>query len=151
MPPVFDRECASDESFPVLLFDGDCGLCQRVVRLLLRLDRAGRLYFSALQSPSAQGFLRAHGLPTKDFDSLVFVPDWGHRSEPEFLLRTDGAIAALRACGGRGRALAALIAIWPKTWRDAGYRVIGRWRYRLFGPWRPRPLPCAEWAARFLN
>jgi predicted DCC family thiol-disulfide oxidoreductase YuxK len=150
MRPPLDEDVAADESFSVLLFDGHCGLCQQLVRLLLRLDRNGRLHFSPLQGAAGQTYLRAQGLPTEDFDSLVFVPDWSRRSQPEFLLRTDGAIAALRACGGPGRALAALIAVWPQTWRDAGYRVIGHSRYRLFGAWRPRPLPRAEWAKRFL-
>jgi len=35
--------------------------------------------------------------------------------------------------------------------RDAGYRLIARWRYRLFGPWRACPLPQREWAQRFLD
>src|SRR5512140_2976539 len=98
---------------PVLLFDGECGLCHRVVRLLLRLDREARLRFAPLQGPSAQAFLRTHGLPAADFDSLVFVPDWARRDSPEFKLRTAGAIAALRVCGGAGRVLADGLAIFP--------------------------------------
>jgi predicted DCC family thiol-disulfide oxidoreductase YuxK len=143
-------EASGAGGFPVLLFDGDCGLCNRLVRLLLRLDRTRRLHFAPLQGPSAQAYLQAHGLPTKDFESLVFVTDWMNRRLPNFLLRTDGALAALRACGRLGAVLAVPIAIWPRRWRDAGYRVIGHWRYRLFGPWRPRPLARAEWAERFL-
>lgn len=134
---------------PVLLFDGACGLCQRVVRLLLRLDRRGRLRFAPLQGGAAQAYLRAHGLPTEDFDSLVFVPDWARRERAEFLVRTDGALAALRAVGGVGRVLA-WGGVLPRVWRDAGYRWVARWRHRIFGGWRARPLARAEWAARFL-
>ncbi len=136
---------------PVLLFDGECGLCNRVVRLMLRLDRQGVLRFASLQSPEAQAFLAARGLPVADFDSLVFVPDWAGRLRGEFFLRTDGAIGALRVCGGKGRALAALLALWPRSWRDAGYRLIARWRYQIFGEWRACPLPRPEWRARFLT
>lgn len=134
---------------PVLLFDGECGLCHRMVRLLLRLDRAGRLRYAPLQGSAAQAYLRSHGLPTEDFDSLVFVPDWARRDRREFLLRTDGVLAALRAVGGAGRALAVLRLV-PRGWRDALYRGVARTRYRVFGPWRPRPLARPEWAARFL-
>ena len=87
---------------PVLLFDGECGLCQRIVRVLLRLDRAGRLRYAPLQGAAARDFLVRHGLPTADFDSLVFVPDWSQRDRPDFSRRTDGAIAALRTCGAIG-------------------------------------------------
>lgn len=146
------RPTQDSGSGPVLLFDGECGLCQRLVRGLLRLDRAGRLRFAPLQGPSAQKFLRAHGLPTEDFDTLVYVPDGSRPTQPEFLLRTAGAIAALRATGARGaRLLAAFVAIFPARLRDAVYRAIGHWRYRVFGPWRPRPFARAEWAARFLD
>ncbi len=140
----------SDAPVPVLLFDGECGLCNRVVRLLLRLDREGRLRFAPLQGPPAQGYLRAHGLPTEDFDTLVFVRDWNHRDEPNYLLRTAGVVASLRVAGGFGRMLATLLMIVPARLRDAAYRAVGHSRYRLFGPWKPRPLPRAEWAARFL-
>ena len=136
---------------PVLLFDGECGLCNRIVRLLLRLDRVGRLTYAPLQGSAAQAYLRMVGLPTQDFDSLVFVRDWGRREEKALLLRTDGAIAALRAVGGVARWLAGLLAVFPAGWRDAGYLMVARWRYRIFGEWHARPFARAEWAARFLE
>jgi predicted DCC family thiol-disulfide oxidoreductase YuxK len=135
---------------PMLLFDGECGLCNRVVRLLLRLDRHARLRFAPLQGPSAQAYLRGQGLPTEDFDSLVFIPDWNDQARSGYLLRTDGVLAACRAVGGVGRVLA-WTAVLPRGWRDAAYRFIARWRYRLFGTWVPTPLARPEWAERFLN
>lgn len=143
---------AAAEAAPVLFFDGDCGLCNRLVRLLLRFDRRERLRFAPLQGGAAQAYLRAHGLPTVDFDTLTFVPDWNRRERPEFLLRTAGVVAALRTTGnGFARVLAALLAIIPNAIRDAGYRVVARIRYWIFGPWRPRPLARLEWAERFLD
>ena len=136
---------------PVLLFDGECGLCNRIVRGLLRLDGEGRLRFAPLQGAAAQAYLRAQGLPMEDFDSLVFVPDWTRQTRGEFSLRTDGAIAALRTGGAGSRALAAVLAVFPAAWRDAAYRLVARWRHRIFGPWRPRPLARAEWARRFIG
>lgn len=135
---------------PVLLFDGTCGLCNRCVRLLLRLDRRGRLHFAPLQSGPAQAYLRAQGLPTEDFDSLVFVPDWSHPAPGAYRRRTDGVVAALRAGGGAGAALGTVLGWVPATWRDAAYRLVARWRYRIWGEWRPRPLARSEWARRFL-
>ncbi|MDB6094914.1 MAG: hypothetical protein JWM32_2476 [Verrucomicrobia bacterium] len=140
----------SPPAAPVLLFDGECGLCNRVVRLLLRLDAGGRLKYAPLQGRAAQGYLRAHGLPTEDFDSLVFVPDWNHPTKHEYLLRTEGALAALRACGALGEEFAALLGAIPARWRDRLYRLVAKWRYRIFGEWKPRPLPRPEWAERFL-
>ena len=136
---------------PVLLYDGTCGLCNRVVRLLLRLDDREVLRFAPLQGPAAQEFLQAHGLPTDNFDTLVFVPDWSRRDAPDFLLRTAGVIAALRQCGGGGRLLADALAILPTALRDAGYRLVARARYKIFGPWRGGALPRPEWTMRFFD
>ncbi|MEO6873502.1 MAG: DCC1-like thiol-disulfide oxidoreductase family protein [Opitutaceae bacterium] len=135
---------------PVLLYDGECGLCNRVVRLLLRLDSAERIRFAPLQGPAAQAYLRAQGLPVEDFDSLVFVPDWDRRTPQDYLLRTDGVIAALRGSGAVGAELAAVLAVFPTAARDAGYRLVARWRYRIFGGWKPQPLARPEWAERFI-
>lgn len=134
---------------PVLLFDGECGLCQRVIRIMMALDRRGRLRYAPLQGPAAQAFLRARGLPVADFDSLVFVPDWDRRDSVDYALRSDGVIRALQAIGGVGRLLAWGRVV-PAGWRDAAYRQVARWRYRMFGPWRGgRPLR-AKHAARLL-
>ncbi len=136
---------------PVLLFDGECGLCNRVVRLLLRIDRRGTLRFAPLQGPPAQAFLRAHGMQAGDFSTIVFVPDWGRRERTDFLIRTAGVIAALRAAGGAGRPLAFALSLFPPSLRDWGYGLVARWRHRAFGPWRACPLPRPEMAARFIN
>lgn len=132
---------------PVLFFDGECGLCTRLVRVLLRLDRKGRLRFAPLQGPTAQSYLRGHGLPTEDFASLVFAPDWP-RSEALPALRTDGAIASLRASGRSG--WARLASFFPRRLRNALYRVVARNRLRLFphGPVNPAADP--RDAGRFL-
>jgi predicted DCC family thiol-disulfide oxidoreductase YuxK len=135
---------------PVLFFDGECGLCYRVVLWLMWRDGRGVLRFAPLQGVTAQAYLRVHGLPTEDFDSLVYVPDWAARERREFLLRTDGALAAARAVGGWG-AVVAWARVLPRAWRDGVYRVIARWRYRIWGEWTPRPFARPEWAARFLT
>lgn len=135
---------------PVLLFDGECGLCNGVVRFLLRQDTAARLHFAPLQSGPAQEYLRAQGLPTADFDSLVFVRDWNQPAHGAFLLRTDGALAACAEVGGLAGALAGFRVL-PAWFRDACYRLVARWRYRLFGVYRPTPLPNPAWEKQFLS
>lgn len=134
---------------PVLLYDGECGLCNAVVRFLLRRDRAARLRFAALQSAPAQAYLAARGLPTVDFDTLVLVPDWRRPESGAPLLRTDGALAALDLLGGGWRVVAKLRVL-PHCLRDPFYKLVARTRYALFGQYRPTPLPNPAWAERFL-
>jgi predicted DCC family thiol-disulfide oxidoreductase YuxK len=138
-----------DQPVPVLLYDGTCGLCNAVVRLMLRHDPGGRMHFAPLQSAPAQEYLRLQGLPTDNFDSMVFVPDWGNQALGAYLLRTDGALAAFAQLGGSLRALSWLRII-PTFMRDAVYRLIARTRFALFGEYKKKPLPDPSWEKRFL-
>jgi predicted DCC family thiol-disulfide oxidoreductase YuxK len=134
---------------PVLLYDGECGLCNWIVRRLLATDRAGRLSYAPLQSAPGQAYLRDQGLPTADFDSLVFVPDWDAPVFGASLLRTDGALAAAAVVGGGWRALTWL-RVFPSWMRDPFYKLVARTRYALFGKYRGRPLAEIGPRGRFL-
>ena len=136
---------------PVLLYDGTCGLCNRSVRFLMRMDRHGRIKYAALQSEPAQAYLRSQGLPTDDFDSMVFVPDWSQPERGDYLLRTSGVVAALKVCGGFAKAMGTILGVIPTSWRDAGYKVIARWRYQIWGEWEACPMPKKEWTKRFFG
>ncbi len=139
----------SDPRLPVLLYDGECGLCNGVVLFMLRRDPRGRLHFAPLQSEPAQAYLREQGLPTADFGSLVFVPDWNDRRRGDYLLRTDGALAAFAELDGAWRTLS-LLRVVPRILRDAAYKVVSKTRYAIFGTYKPKPLPDPAWEKRFL-
>jgi len=139
----------TDQRLPVLLYDGECGLCNWVVRFLLRRDRGARLHFAPLQSAPAQEYLKSKGLPESDFGSLVFVPDWKNPALGAPMLRTTGALAALAELGGAWRVVSWLRAL-PAFMRDPFYVVVSRTRYALFGKYKPAPLPDPAWEKRFL-
>ncbi len=133
---------------PLLLFDGECGLCNAVVRFLLRRDQAARLRFAPLQSEAGQATLRRLGLPTADFDSMVFLPAAAGQA---YRLRSDGVAAVLQELPGGWVRLGRWFGKVPAPVRDFGYKVVARTRYALFGPYVPRPLERPEWAERFLS
>ena len=134
----------------MLLYDGECSLCNGVVRFMLRHDAKGRIRFASLQSGPGRDFLRAQGLPTDSFDSLVFVPDWGSQARGAFLLRTSGALAAFAELDRPWRAVSWLRLV-PAFLRDPIYKLISRTRTALFGKYRPRPLSDPAWEKRFLS
>ena len=119
------------DSGPVLLFDGECGLCVRCVRLLANADRQRRLRYAPLLGGAAQEFLRDRGLPTEDFESIIFVPDWSRRLVVSPLVRTDALCAAVAVTSG-WLAMGQWLRFLPRKGRDAAYRCVARGRRRLF-------------------
>jgi|SaaInlLV_10m_DNA_1039704.scaffolds.fasta_scaffold30094_3 predicted DCC family thiol-disulfide oxidoreductase YuxK len=132
---------------PVLLFDGECGLCQALMGFVLRRDRSGRIKVAALQGKAGQTLLQRAELPTEDFDSLVFFPEV---SRNDVLLRTDGVVAVFSEISGGWRKVGRFLGIFPRGFRDGGYRVIAKSRRRIFGNPRPKGLSDAAWADRIL-
>ena len=92
---------------PVVLYDGVCGLCNRLVRFILRRDPAGLFQFASLQSALAAGILARHGADAGDLDTVYVVVNRGRGAE-ELLARSEAAIfilmhlgaAELRSAGG---------------------------------------------------
>jgi predicted DCC family thiol-disulfide oxidoreductase YuxK len=134
---------------PVLLYDGTCGLCNGVVRLLIRRDHRARLHFAALQGEAGQGFLRSKGLATDSFDSLVFVANWNSANRKDFSLRTTGVLRVCDEIGGPIKLLGWL-RIFPEWLRDPFYRLVAKTRYALFGEYKAVAFTDPDWKRRFL-
>lgn len=137
-----------DSASPLLLFDGECGLCQALMRFVLRRDRNGRIKVATLQGGTGQTLLRRAGLPTEDFDSLVFFPEVARN---RILLRTDGVVAVLRELPGGWQTVGRMLGALPPRFRDGSYRIIAKSRRRIFGDPRPDGLNDPAWADRILS
>jgi predicted DCC family thiol-disulfide oxidoreductase YuxK len=140
MPPAPDT--------PVLLYDGDCGLCAGSVQFLLRHEpphRRAALRFAPLQGDYAAQ-VRAHHPELIGVDSVVWV-DPANLAAP-VRVRSDAALQALTHLGGAWALLAALGRVVPRMVRDAVYDRIARHRLSLAAPRCLLPTP--EERARFL-
>ena len=133
----------------VVLYDGVCGLCNGLVRFVLPRDRAGRFRFAALQSPAAHAILARHGQDAAALDTVyVAVPD--PRGGERLLAKSRAVLHLLRGLGAPWSA-AVLAAPLPTRLLDAGYDLVARHRYRIFGRSEACPLPRPEWRDRFLD
>jgi predicted DCC family thiol-disulfide oxidoreductase YuxK len=136
----------------LVIFDGHCGLCNRSVRWCLRRDRGDRMRFVASESPKVAALLARHGIEGAGAivpDSMVVVRDAGGADERS-LVRSEATLALLSELP-RPWPLVAAVARWvPRAVRDAAYRLIARWRFRIWGRLESCPLPTAEERGRFL-
>ena len=118
-------------SKPIVLFDGVCGLCNRLVQFLLRRDRHDRLRFASLQSEFAQTVLPRHDLNPLDLDTVHVIVN-SEKPDEHVLSRSDAIICAVRQLGGVWQ-LIAVGKLLPRSFRDALYALVARNRYSVFG------------------
>ena len=133
----------------LVLYDGVCGLCDRFVQFLLRIDRRDQLRFAALQGSIGTKILKQYGRTASALSTVMVVADYGSKTQ-HLLDRSDAALFALSSTGGVYRVTRAFRLV-PRFIRDAVYRVIARWRYRLFGRFDACPMPSPKTRAKFLD
>ena len=134
----------------ILLYDGFCGLCDRLTQFILRRDRNGAFQFAPLQSPSAARILARHGANPTNLDTVYVVVNYNQPDE-SLLRRSDAILFVLEPLGGVWRLTGRVFARLPRPLRDWAYRVVARNRYRVFGRYDSCPVPSPAARGRFLD
>lgn len=142
----------------LVIFDGHCGYCNRAVRWFLRRDRDDCLRFVASESPTVAEFLTSYGISETDrglgsstiSPSTILVVRHPGRGDEQVLVRSEAALAMLGALPSPWPAVAAVMKVIPRPVRDLGYRLVARYRYRIWGRLETCPIPTAEERSRFL-
>src|SRR5258705_6651142 len=135
---------------PIVLYDGVCGLCNRLVQFLLRHDKHDRLRFASLQSAFAAKVLGRHGIDPGDLDTVHVVENYEQAGE-QVLNRSDAILRAGHELGGIWTVAATIGKILPRALRDLTYRFVARNRYRVFGKYDTCMLPEPQHRGKFLD
>ena len=137
----------------LVIFDGRCVLCNGAVRWFLRRDRRDRLRFATSESVDVAALLARHGMRLSDAragpDTILVVRKFNDPAE-EIQLRSNAALAMLCELPQPWPAVVAALRLIPRPVRDFGYRLVARWRTRIWGRLESCPLPTAEERGRFL-
>ena len=133
----------------IVLYDGVCGLCNRLVQFLLRRDKHDRFRFAPLQSKFASSLLKKHGIDAADLDSISVVADYGLASEKAFA-KSDAVLRATWELGGIWR-MGEVGRLVPRSLRDWLYDRVARNRYRMFGKYETCPIPRPEQRKKFID
>lgn len=131
----------------LVLYDGVCGLCNRTVRFLLRIDGDAVLCFAPLQGATARRVRDRVGFDD-DLSTMVYVREFNLTGERAFF-RSDAVLTALADVGGVWW-LVSILRLVPRPLRDTLYRHLVRHRYEWFGRHDSCPAPPSEARARFL-
>ncbi len=134
---------------PIVLYDGICGLCNRLVQFLLKRDVRDRFRFASLQSDFAESLLRRHGIDGIDLDTVYVVVDHGLGNEL-LLARSDAVLHVLGELGGVW-SVSRLGRMVPRLVRNGIYDLVARNRYRIFGKYDSCLLPEKRHQRKFLD
>ena len=138
-----------EQSRLVILYDGVCGLCNRLNQFVLKRDHHDSFRFASLQSEFAANVLKRHGCNPNDLDTLYVIVGQGEPSQ-HLLSKSNAAIAILRRIGGVW-AMAAGLKILPAFLRDKAYDVVAHHRYRIFGKLDACLIPEQRDRAKFIE
>ena len=127
---------------PVVLYDGECGLCNRSVKFLLKRDQS-QLWYAPLQGETAAALRARHPEIPQTLESVVLVDrDRVHLRSKAFLYGAKYLTRPWR-WGYYLRWLPAFLL-------DLFYRFIARIRYRVWGKFDTCQLPTQDQRAHLL-
>jgi predicted DCC family thiol-disulfide oxidoreductase YuxK len=130
VPPATQRLPAR-EGPHLVLYDGVCGFCSRLVRFLLRHDRRRVFRFASLQSQVGRSAVAGVGGDPDELSTLYVTADYQTAASRTFA-RSDAALFIARTLGWPWRT-AQVFRVVPRWIRDRVYDAVARRRYRLFG------------------
>ena len=133
----------------LVLYDGVCGLCGRLLQFLLRHDQHRVFRFASLQSAVGRSIVEQSGGNPAELASFYVVADY-HTAASRVFTRSDAALFAAGALGWPWK-LAALTRLVPQAIRDRAYDVVATSRYRLFGRYDRCLVPRPAFRSRFID
>jgi predicted DCC family thiol-disulfide oxidoreductase YuxK len=133
----------------LILYDGVCGLCNRLNQFVLRRDTRAVFNFASLQSPTARSVLPRLGGNAESLDTVYVIVNY--RSESPALLSKAGAAAFILKTLGIRAPLSWAFRVLPDSLLNLGYDLIARNRYRVFGQSETCIMPSPEFRQRFID
>ena len=133
----------------LVLYDGVCGLCNRLNQFVLPRDTRGVFDFAPLQSRVGRELLTRFNRNPDDLNTFYVVVDY-HGGAPGLLSKARAGLFVMKAIGRPWRWLG-VFGVLPSGVLDRGYDLIARNRYRLFGRYESCLMPATEYKQRFID
>ncbi len=133
----------------MILYDGMCGLCRRLVGFVIRHDACGTFRFASLQSDTGRSLVKRYGGDPDSLETFYVLSEF-RTTSPSLLGKADAVFFLLQRIRGPWRILG-LLRVLPTRVLDWAYDLVARNRYRLFGRYEHCFVPGAEHRDRFID
>jgi predicted DCC family thiol-disulfide oxidoreductase YuxK len=132
-----------------VLYDGVCGLCNRLLQFLLTHDYRGVFAFASLQSRTGRTVVEHLGGDPTEPTSFYVLADYRTRHS-RIVAKSQAALFVAGQLGWPWKA-AVVARILPSALLDRAYNVVARNRYRVFGRFEQCLAPQPEFRDRFVH
>jgi predicted DCC family thiol-disulfide oxidoreductase YuxK len=140
---------AGSEPRHLILYDGLCGLCNRLVQFVLAMDRRRVFDFASLQSPMGRTTVERSGGNLDDLTTFCVCRDY-RTSEARTLTKGRASLFVAGALGWPWKATCVL-GVLPTPLLDLAYDLVARNRYRVFGRLEQCAMPDPSHRSRFID
>jgi predicted DCC family thiol-disulfide oxidoreductase YuxK len=137
------------EGAHLVLYDGVCGLCSRLLQFLLAHDRRAVFTFASLQSATGKAMVERCGGNPHELTTFYVVANY-RTGQARIFSRSRAALFVAAELGWPWR-VAVLMRVLPTAILDGVYDVVARSRYRVFGRHEQCLTPRPEFRSRFVE
>jgi len=123
----------------IIIFDGICGLCNKSVDILIKIDTEKIFTYTSLQGE----FVKTLDIEA-NIDSIIFYTDG------TVYYKSTAILKIFQALGGIWK-ITAIFYLIPKMIRDYLYDTIAKYRYKIFGKREHCRLPDADVEDLFID
>lgn len=128
---------------PILLFDGECGFCNKSVQFFLLREKKKTMHFVPLQSPSGIA-LRKYFEISDDVDSIILIKDYSA------YIKSCAALRLTLYMQGAWPLMSVFLIV-PPFLRNLVYSLVAKNRMKIFGKVESCSLIPAEDRKRILD
>jgi len=132
-----------------VLYDGVCGLCNRLLQFLLQRDHRSVFTFASLQSAAGKAMVERFGGDPDELTSFYVLANY-QADHARMFNRSGAALFVLGELGWPWK-VAVVMRVLPAAFLDRIYDVVARTRYRLFGRFEHCLTPQPEFQRRFID
>src|ERR1700730_9657036 len=133
----------------LVLYDGACGLCNRLLQFLLAVDHRAVFDFASLQSATGRAIVERAGGHPDELNSFYVCANY-RTPTARVITKSEAALFVAGELGWPWKLTGVMRAL-PSGWLDRVYDLVAGNRYRVFGRYEQCLAPRPEFRSRFVE